>query len=157
MPPPLLYDISGIDLDQVLFDQEGVREANPQRGDMEHLNGIVWAKPEEGKIIGFKDVRRDEFWVPVHIPGRPLFPGVLMIEAGAQLASFYTRKYIGWKGFIGFGGCEEVRFRQMVEPGCRMYLIGLKTWERHRRICCRIQGVVAGNLVFEAAIIGTEF
>ena len=80
-----------------------------------------------------------------------------MIEAGAQLASFYTRKYIGWKGFIGFGGCEEVRFRQMVEPGCRMYLLGLKTWERHRRICCRIQGIVKGNLAFEASIIGTEF
>jgi 3-hydroxyacyl-[acyl-carrier-protein] dehydratase len=157
MPPPLLYDISGIDLEQVLFDQEGVREANPQRGSMEQLNGIVWAKPEEGKIIGFKDVRHDEFWVPFHIPGRPLFPGVLMIEAGAQLASFYTRKYIGWKGFIGFGGCEEVRFRQMVEPGCRMYLLGLKTWERHRRICCRIQGLVKGNLAFEASIIGTEF
>ncbi len=157
MPPPLLYDISGIDLDQVLFDQHAVRQANPQRGAMEQLNGIVWAKPEEGKIIGYKDVRADEFWVPVHIPGRPLFPGVLMIEAGAQLASFYTRTYIGWKGFIGFGGCEEVRFRQMVEPGCRMYLLGLKTWERHRRICCRIQGVVSGNLVFEAAIIGTEF
>jgi len=157
MPPPLLYDISGIDLDAILFDQEAIREANPQRGAMEHLNAIVWAKAEEGKIIGYKDVRDDEFWVPGHIPGRPLLPGVIMIEAGAQLASFYTRTYMKWTGFIGFGGAEEIRFRQVVEPGCRMYLIGLKTWDRHRRICCRIQGMVKGNLVFECSIIGTQF
>src|SRR5579884_1470150 len=148
MPPPLLYDISGIDLDQVLFDQEAVRQANPQRGDMEQLNAIVYAAPELGRIIGYKDVRDDEFWVSGHIPGRPLFPGVLMIEAGAQLASFYTRKYIGWKGFIGFGGAEEIRFRQPVTPGQRLYLLGQKIWERHRRFACKIQGLVAGNIAF---------
>ena len=156
MPPQLLYDISQIDLNQIVFDQEAVRAANPQRGDMEQLNGIVYSSPEEGKIIGYKDVRHDEFWIAGHIPGRPLLPGVLMIEAGAQLASFYTRTYIGWKGFIGFGGADEIRFRQPVEPGCRLYIVGLKIWERHRRICCKVQGLVNGNQVFEASILGTE-
>jgi 3-hydroxyacyl-[acyl-carrier-protein] dehydratase len=156
MPPQLLYDISGIDLSRVVYDQEVIREANPQRGDMEHLNGIAYAEPELGRIIGYKDVREDEFWVPVHIPGRPLLPGVLMIEAGAQLASFYTRKFIGWKGFIGFGGAEDIRFRQPVSPGCRLYILGLKVQERHRRVCCKVQGLVNGSLVFEATIIGTE-
>jgi len=96
MPPPFLYDISGIDLDQIVYDQEAIRKANPQRGPMEHLNAIVYAKPELGQIIGCKDVRADEFWVQHHIPGRPLLPGVLMIEAGAQLASFYTRTFENW-------------------------------------------------------------
>jgi 3-hydroxyacyl-[acyl-carrier-protein] dehydratase len=156
MPPQLPYDISAIDLSHVLYDQKAIRESNPQRGDMEHLNGIVHAAPEKGQIIGYKDVREDEFWVPGHIPGRPLLPGVLMIEAGAQLASFYTRRFVGWKGFIGFGGAEDIRFRQAVKPGCRMYLVGLKTWERHHRICCVVHGMVNGSQVFEASIIGTE-
>ena len=156
MPPQLLFDITAIDLNRILFDQEAIRTANPQRGDMEHLNGIVHAAPEHGQIIGYKDVKPDEFWVSGHIPGRPLLPGVLMIEAGAQLASFYTRKYIGWKGFIGFGGAEGIRFRQPVAPGCRMYILGLKTSERHHRITCKVQGLVNGSLVFEASIIGTE-
>src|SRR4051812_48637394 len=95
MPPQFLFDISGIDLDKVLFDQEAIRELNPQRGDMEHLNAIVFASKEEGTIVGYKDVKDDEFWVPGHIPGRPLLPGVIMIESGAQLSSFYTRKYVG--------------------------------------------------------------
>src|SRR5687767_5865762 len=157
MPPQLLYDISGIDIDRVVYDQEAIREANPQRGDMEHLNAIVYAEPSLGRIIGYKDVREDEFWVPGHIPGRPLLPGVLMIEAGAQLASFYTRKFVGWKGFIGFGGADEIRFRQPVPPGNRLYIVGQKTWDRHRRICCKIQGLVKGDMVFEATIVGTQF
>lgn len=156
MPPQLLYDISEIDLNAIAFDQDAIRECNPQRGDMEHLNGIVYADPKQGKIVGYKDVRADEFWTAGHIPGRPLLPGVLMIEAGAQLASFYTRKFIGWKGFIGFGGAEEIRFRQPVAPGCRMFIIGLKIWERHRRVCCKVQGLVNGAQVFEASILGTE-
>ena len=156
MPPHLLYDLSRIDLNRILFDQEEIRACNAQRGEMEQLNGIVFTEPAAGRIVGFKDVRADEFWVPGHIPGRPLLPGVLMIEAAAQLASFYTRKYIGWKGFIGFGGAEEIRFRQPVKPGCRLYLVGLKDYERHHRVRCRVQGLVNGHLVFECAIIGTE-
>src|SRR5580704_16190288 len=156
MPPQLLYDISAIDLNRIVYDQDVIRTCNPQRGDMEQLNAIVHADPTRGEIIGYKDVRADEFWVAGHIPGRPLLPGVLMIEAGAQLASFYTRKFIGWKGFIGFGGADDIRFRQPVAPGCRLFIVGLKLWERHRRICCKVQGLVNGVQVFEASILGTE-
>ena len=157
MPPQLLFELSGINLDGLLMNQEAVRECNPQRGEMEQLNGIIWADPAQGLILGFKDVKADEFWVKGHIPGRPLFPGVLMIEAAAQLASLYTRKYVGWKGFIGFGGVTEVKFRAQVPPGVRMLLLGQKIWERHKRIACRVQGIVGGNMVFEAEITGPEF
>jgi len=157
MPPQLLFDISAIDLNRVAYDQAAIREANPQRGDMEHLNGIVYAEPSLGRIIGYKEVRTNEFWIPGHIPGRPLLPGVIMIEAGAQLAAFYTKMFDGWTGFIGFGGVEECKFRAQVEPGVRMYLLGQKLWERHHRIGCKIQGMVNGNLAFEATIIGVQF
>ena len=157
MPPQLIFDISKIDLDQILIDQKGVRAINPHRGDMEQLNGVIWADPVAHRILGFKDVRDDEFWVPGHIPGRPLLPGVLMIEAAAQLASIHIKKYIGWKGFIGFGGLESCKFRQQVTPGVRLYILVAKVWERHKRISCRAQGLVNGQMVFECDIIGTEF
>ena len=157
MPPAFLFDLGGIDLNHVMFDQEAIRACNPQRGDMEQLNGIIYADPEQGRIIGYKDVKADEFWVAGHIPGRPLFPGVLMIEAAAQLASFYTRKYVGWKGFIGFGGATDIRFRQAVLPGCRLVLLTQKMRERHKRIECKVQGLVNGVMVFECTIVGTEF
>lgn len=156
MPPQLLFDISGVDLDRVIFDQEAIREINPQRGPMEQLNAIVYVDEPNACIMGYKDVRPDEFWVEGHIPGRPLLPGVLMIEAAAQLAGFYTAKYIGWKGFIGFGGAEDTRFRQMVAPGCRLYLLAKQQWHRHRRVSCQVQGLLNGTLVFETIIVGTQ-
>ena len=155
MPPQLLFDLAGIDLNSIVYDQQAIREANPQRGAMEHLNGVVHVNAEARQIVGFKDVRADEFWVEGHIPGRPLLPGVIMIEAAAQLASFLTRNVLKWKGFVGFGGTEQVKFRAPVTPGCRMYLIGAMAWERHGRLCCDIQGLVNGNIVFEARVIGT--
>src|SRR5687768_2415342 len=156
MPPKLLFDISTIDLDRVVFDQEAIRQVNCQRGDMEHLNGIIWVNPEADQILGFKDVRRDEFWVPGHIPGKPLLPGVIMIEAGGQIASFYMRKFLGWDGFIGFGGVENCKFRQMVEPGVRLHLLAQKVSERHGRLTSRVQGIVRGDLVFEAEVMGIQ-
>jgi 3-hydroxyacyl-[acyl-carrier-protein] dehydratase len=156
MPPQLLFEISDIDLSQTLYDQQAIRLANPQRDDMEMLNGIVYADAVKGEILGFKDVRADEFWVGGHIPGRPLLPGVLMIESAAQLSSFYARTFLGWTGFIGFGSVEECKFRAQVSPGSRMYILARKIWERHRRIHCRVQGLVDGNLAFEAAITGVQ-
>jgi 3-hydroxyacyl-[acyl-carrier-protein] dehydratase len=155
MPPQLLFDLSGIDLDRVIYDQDAIRKINPQRGAMEHLNGIVHMDVDRSQIIGYKDVRADEFWVEGHIPGRPLLPGVIMIEAAAQLASFFTHYSSHWRGFIGFGGAEDVKFRAPVTPGCRLLIIGVKIWERHRRLCCATQGMVDGNIVFEGKIIGT--
>jgi 3-hydroxyacyl-[acyl-carrier-protein] dehydratase len=156
MPPQFLFDISGIDLTKVVYDQQAIRAANPQRGHMEHLNAVVWTDPAAGRIVGYKDVRLDEFWVDGHIPGRPLLPGVIMIECGAQLASFYTRTFCGWTGFIGFSAADGVKFRQQVSPGCRLYLLGEKQWERHRRILSHVQGVADGRLVFEAQITGVR-
>lgn len=156
MPPSFCIDVSSIDLNGVLHDQEYIRTINKQRGDMEQLNAVVWADSQKRQIIGRKDVRSTEFWVPGHIPGRPLFPGVLMIEAAAQVASFYTIKYEKWTGFIGFGGTGETKFRAQVVPDCTLYLLTQLTWSRHKRIACMTQGMVNGELVFETTIIGTQ-
>lgn len=154
MPPTLLFDLAAIDLDQILHDQEAIRRVNPQRGAMEHLNGVIWT--DRTHILGFKDVRHDEFWVAGHIPGRPLLPGVIMLEAAAQLSSFYTHEYLGWEGFVGFGGLEAVRFRSAVPPGKRLYVLATVLDHRHRRIRGATQGVVDGNIVFEADVIGIQ-
>lgn len=155
MPPQLLFDISGIDLNMVTVDQQAIRAVNPQRGDMEQLNGINWYS-EEGRIVGFKDVHKDEFWVTGHIPGRPILPGVLMIEAAAQISSYYVKAILKWDGFIGFGGVESCKFRQQVTPGCRLYLLAKQLSTRHRRFTSAVQGLVNGQLVFELTIVGTS-
>jgi 3-hydroxyacyl-[acyl-carrier-protein] dehydratase len=157
MPPRFLFDISMVDLNHIEFGPEEIRKYNPHRDNMEHLDAVVWVDTENHKILGYKDLRDDEFWVSGHIPGRPLLPGVLMIEAGAQAACFYIKKYLKWEGFVGFAGVNECRFRAQVLPGQRLYLLAEKVWERHHRICCNLQGIVNGNVAFEAQMVGMQF
>ena len=79
MPPPLLFDLSKIDLSvEPVYDRQAVEKANPQRFEMQQLDGMLWCDREKSQILGYKDVTDKEFWIRGHIPGRPLMPGVIM-------------------------------------------------------------------------------
>lgn len=158
MPPSLLFDLSEIDLNaKPTFDKEAICRVNPQRFEMQHLDGILWHDKDRGLILGYKDVTDHEFWVRGHIPGRPLMPGVIQIEAAAQLLSFFVKQIYEEGGFIGFGGIDKAKFRAAIEPGCRLYLLGhIIEARKGRRYACSVQGVVAGSLAFEATINGMK-
>jgi len=156
MPPPLLFDLSQIDLrGRPLFDKEAIAQVNPQRFEMQHLDGALWYDKERFLILGYKDATDSEFWVRGHIPGRPLMPAVIMIEAAAQLLSFFVKQIYGEKGFIGFTGIENAKFRSAVTPGQRLYLLGRITkFKRGRKYTADIQGLVDDNMTFETTISG---
>ena len=105
-------------------------------------------------MVGLRDIKADEWWTRGHVPGRPLFPGVLMIEAAAQLAGFFGKKVLGSQRFIGFGGVDKVKFREAVVPPAKMYILAKGIEVRPRRIVCDVQGVVDGRLVFEGQVTG---
>ena len=155
MPPPLLFDLSQIDLTtSPVFDKEAIGRVNPQRFEMQQLDGILWYDKEKFLILGYKDVTKDEFWVRGHIPGRPLMPGVIIVEAAAQLSSFFVKQIYGLGGFIGFAGIDSAKFRFVVEPGQRLYLLGHITKFKRRKYICSVQGVVDGTMVFETVVSG---
>jgi 3-hydroxyacyl-[acyl-carrier-protein] dehydratase len=150
----VFFDLSRIDQSRIEIGKEEIRRWNPQRYEFEQLDGVFALLPEEGIIIGFKDVRSDEFWVRGHLPQRPLLPGVLMIEAAAQLCSVFQWRVMPPKGFFGFAGIDRVKFRASVAPGERLILIGKKTEMNPRRSTFDVQGVVGEKLVFEGTISG---
>ena len=156
MPPVTHLDPSQVDFSRALLaDREEIRRANPQRFEMEQLDAIVHVDPEQHLVVGYKDVRPDEFWVRGHMPDYPLLPGVLMCEAAAQLCSFYVVTYKLLQGdFVGFGGLENVRFRGQVKPGDRLVLIGKGTRMNRRQTVFNVQGFVGATMVFHADIIG---
>jgi len=159
MPPPLLFNLSQIDLTaKPVFDKETICKVNPQCFEMQQLDGVLWYDKERALILGYKDVTANEFWVRGHIPGRPVMPAVIMVEAAAQLTSFFVRQVYEEEGFIGFAGIESAKFRSVVEPGQRLYLLGHITKYRHAtrssRVETAVQGVTDGNIVFEAVITG---
>jgi 3-hydroxyacyl-[acyl-carrier-protein] dehydratase len=156
MPPKLLLDLDDFDLNRMQVDKEGVRRVNPQRFEMEQLDGLVAIDVDEGYSIGFRDIKADEFWVRGHIPGRPLFPGVLMIEAAAQLAAYHYKVAIEGDEdqFVGFGGVDGVKFRRSITPPARLYILARCAEMKTRRAIFDTQGIVDGRMVFEARIIG---
>jgi len=154
VPSPPLVDLATIDLTAIAFDAAEVGRVNPQAGDMRMLDHIIWISADGSRAVGLKQVRHDEFWIPGHIPGRPLLPGVLMIEAGAQLASFMQKNKYNRQGFLGFTRCDETSFRGQVQPGDTLYVLGEEVESTARRFISRVQGVVANRIVFESTVTG---
>jgi 3-hydroxyacyl-[acyl-carrier-protein] dehydratase len=152
----LLVDISTIDFNRPIATAEDIRHVNPQRFEMEQLTAIVYIDEENHICVGYKDVTDEEFWVRGHMPGMPLMPGVIMLESVAQLCSYVSQKYdlLGAE-MIGFGGLEDVRFRDPILPGDRLIVIcALEKIRRGRMIICRFQGVVRDNIVVEGVLKG---
>ena len=152
----LIVDLSTVDLDQVYADIDEIRKYNPQRFDMEQLSAIVMVDEAEHICLGYKDTAESDFWVAGHMPGMPLMPGVMMCESAAQLCSFYTQRFdLLGADMVGFGGLDEVRFRDMVKPGDRFYVAcKLIKARRNRMIVADFQGYVENRLVVDGIIRG---
>jgi 3-hydroxyacyl-[acyl-carrier-protein] dehydratase len=154
LPEPHL-DLSTLDLGRVVADADAIRRFLPHRHEVEMLTAIVHIETARHLIVGYKDVRPDEFWVRGHFPGNPIMPGVLMCEAAAQLSAYYTLATGVVSGVVfGLGGIENTRFRRAVRPGERLVLVGKGNRVRPRMTNFNIQGYVGDELAFHTDVIG---
>ena len=154
MTAPPLIDLDALDLNHVVFTKEQIYEKLPHRFEFMQLDAIIHFDREQGLGVGLREIRADEFWVRGHIPGRPLLPGVLMLETAAHMASFLSQQVRADDRFLGFGGVDGVKFRAAVSPPAKMYIIEKLVEVRRRRTVCDAQGIVNGQLAFEARITG---
>jgi 3-hydroxyacyl-[acyl-carrier-protein] dehydratase len=147
-------DLSTVDLTQVYADHDAIYSILPHRYEFAQLDAVVAVYPDQFMGIARRVVREDEFWVRGHIPGRPLLPGVLMIETAAQLASYLAAKFNVIEGFLGFARVDEVSFRGAVSPPATMYFIMKLIEHRRRRVVGDAQAFLNNQLVFEGRITG---
>jgi len=118
---------------------------------------------EPGKrAVGIKNVTYNEPFFPGHFPGRPIMPGVLIVEAMAQTAGILVSNSSPqeqYKKPVYFLGIDNVRFRKPVVPGDQLHLEVEIT--KHRQSIWGFKGkaLVDGKLVAEAdllAMLGEE-
>ncbi len=150
----MLIDLSTIDLTKTMYTREDIAKYNPHRGNMAMIDSIVWETPDHKKGIALKKVRHDEFWVAGHFPDKAIMPGVLMVEAGAQLACFLYNIRRPDPKIVAFTRIDNASFRSMVVPGDDLILICSEVKFGRRRFISDVQGIVGNRLAFDVRITG---
>jgi 3-hydroxyacyl-[acyl-carrier-protein] dehydratase len=105
------------------------------------------------RAVAIKQVSANEPQFTGHFPGRPIMPGVLMVEALAQTAGIAVLTLEEYRGKIGlFAGIDECRFRRLVVPGDTLRLE--VTVEKLRGMFGRVKAVatVDGEVAVEATL-----
>lgn len=153
-----MFPIDDMDLNAApLADRAMIADSIPHRGDMLMLDEILWYDERFENGIARRRVGADEFWCSGHVPSRPIMPGVLLVEAGAQLAAWLYYQFYDHRWFAGFTRIEETSFHVQVVPGDELLLLCGCRKRSERRFICDIQGIVDGKIAFKSLITGMAF
>jgi 3-hydroxyacyl-[acyl-carrier-protein] dehydratase len=94
----------------------------PHRDPFLLIDEVVELKPGK-RVVARKRVRSDEWYLSGHFPGRPVMPGVLIVEAMAQTGALAVLAEEENRGRIAlFAGIDDCRFKRIVEPGDELEL-----------------------------------
>lgn len=108
------------------------------------------------KAKGIKNVTINEPFFQGHFPGHPIMPGVLIIEAMAQVGGILAFKSANVANkAVYFMGIDKAKFRKPVLPGDRLELVLEVTKSRGAIWVFKGEGYVEGNLVAEAELMAT--
>ncbi len=134
------------------FDIGRVMAALPHRYPMLLIDRVESLVPDTS-ITAIKAVTINEGFFQGHFPGRPIMPGVLIVEALAQAAGVLAVESLGLAGsgkLVYFMAIDGAKFRKPVEPGVLLQLEA--TFVQKRATVCKFAGVakVDGKVVAEA-------
>jgi 3-hydroxyacyl-[acyl-carrier-protein] dehydratase len=137
-----------------IFSVEEIQDLLPHRYPFALVDRIIDYVPGE-KAVGIKNVTINEPFFRGHIPGRPIMPGVLIVESMAQVGGVVLTLLPGMKGkFFAFAGIDGVRFRRPVVPGDRLIMtVELLSFKRNRIAKMTGRGLVDERLVVEGEML----
>ena len=107
-----MVDVKNINIEDVL----------PHRYPFLLVDKVLEVEPGK-RAVGLKNVTRNEPFFPGHFPGQPIMPGVLMVEALAQVGALALLTLEKNKGKIPlFTGIDKLRFKRQVVPGDTLHM-----------------------------------
>ena len=107
----------------VALGREQIEEILPHRDPFLFLDEVTVLEPGS-RVVARKRVRGDEWFLTGHFPGRPIMPGVIIVEAMAQTGAVAVLADEANRGKLAlFAGINDVRFKRMVLPGDELELI----------------------------------
>ncbi len=102
--------------------REAIEAILPHREPFLLIDEVVELEPG-ARVVARKTVRPDEWYLAGHFPGRPVMPGVLIVEAMAQTGAVAVLSDDENRGQLAlFAGIDDVRFKRIVRPGDELTL-----------------------------------
>jgi UDP-3-O-[3-hydroxymyristoyl] N-acetylglucosamine deacetylase/3-hydroxyacyl-[acyl-carrier-protein] dehydratase len=137
-----------------ILDAAKIMQYLPHRYPMLLVDRIVGYEPGK-RIVGIKNVTINEPFFQGHYPGHPIMPGVLIIEAMAQVGGLLLMDYVedADNKVVYFMSLDRVKWRRPVTPGDRLvFELEMLQFRRH---VCKLRGVgrVEGQVVAEAELM----
>ncbi len=137
----------------IVFDNIAIQKILPHRYPFLLVDKIIHLELDK-KVVGIKSVTANEPFFPGHFPGRPVMPGVLIIEAMAQTGGILMLNSIPnpEEKLVLFMGIDKAKFRKQVVPGDQLILEVVLLNKRNSIIVIGAKAFVNNNLVAEAEL-----